>query len=926
MMKRLSFLSILLLAFWAHLPAQTTLSFLGQVQDAPSTQTPVPFHPVWVEVYSGGFIVHVDSFLTDAAGQFIDSTMLAPGTSQGLVVVSTPTCLGGLATDTLFFNPGNTNFSNLILYACDSTNNPVSCQASFVTVPLGASFGFFSLSTPSTGGVILTTSWDFGNGVTATGDSAFVTYAQPGTYNVCLTITDGMGCSDTQCQSVVVQNPGGLCYVGFFGTDLGQQTVSFTNLSSPGSYLWDFGDGTTSTQVNPTHTFPADSIFNVCLTVTDTSATGFCSDSLCMVVQVGTPASICNAAFSYFPNDPLNPYEIAFFSDSLSNFNVSHFWDYGDGNTSTSANPVQVHTYNGVGPYYVCHTVTDSLGGCTDTFCDTVYLIAPPNCQAIFGFDTLGLTADFTDFSVYDSTNGGASYLWDFGDGNTSTSVDPSHTYGAAGVYVVCLTIIAPDGCTATGCQLVTVGGSASNCVADFSTSPAGPTTMVFTAQQPIFAPWSYTWDLGDGTVTSGAPLYVHTYAQPGTYLVCLTVSDTASGCSATFCDTVQVGGGTFCQADFVYNLSASGQASFTNLSLPADPWVSFQWDFGDSTYSTAVNPTHTYNGQGPWTVCLTLLDSMTGCSSTTCQLIGTPSAGLTIQGLVLADSIPVFNGMAYLIQHDSLAGTLTAVDSTYILAGHYAFGFVSPGTYLVKAALTPASPVYANYLPTYFGDELFWDDATSIVATNASQFLPPISLVAGTNPGGPGFIGGLVSQGANKTEGDPLMNMSILLLDIHEQPITHVTTDGAGEFSFPNLAYGTYKVYVEMAGMYSTPWIVTISPDNPTVTDINFEMNETGINPTGTTSIDKELGIEGLMVYPNPVQDMVQVALNLRQSGTVSLMLRNPLGQLVRQQAEAVAPGSRQLTLPMADLPAGTYLLQVVTPEGVESRRLIKR
>ena len=922
-MKRFGFLLCLWVALGLRAVAQPVLlTFDGQVLISQSSQVPLPAYQVNVDILAGGALV-TDSTLTDAAGMFLDSIFLSPTQTQGLAVVRLQDCFGLTVSDTFFFSPGNTAFSNLTFYFCDSVQNPVTCAAGFVAQSLtGGTYLFTSTSIPSSGGTIVSTEWDFNNGTVITGNPVPFTFNQPGTYQVCLTITDDQGCTDTHCEILSIIVPG-FCQAFFTAIDQGQQTVSFNNFSTPGTYQWFFGDGSApSTAVNPVHTFPVDSTYLVCLVVIDTS----CTDTICIPVQVGNPVSNCNASFIYFSNDPLNPSEVAFFSDSLTNFNVSHFWDFGDGTTSTGVNPVQVHTYNGPGPFYVCHTVTDTAAGCTDTFCDSVYLFAPPICQAIFGFDTVGLTASFLDFSVYDSTAGPATFHWDFGDGNTSTLMNPTHTYAGPGDYVVCLTLTTASGCVVTGCQLVSVGGSA-GCSADFGTSSIGPNMVLLIAQQGNYAPSSYTWDLGDGSVVSGVAAYVHTYAQPGTYLVCLTIADTASGCTQTVCNVVVVSsGGGFCQADFGWNQTASGTFAFVNNSLPSVPWVTYLWDFGDGNTSTALNPVHTYTGQGPWTVCLTMADSASGCTSTICDVVGLQGVGLSVFGQVWTGNQPVFNGIAYLIQHDSLAGTLTAVDSTFIFAGHYNFSAVSPGTYLVKAALTPADPNYSAYLPTYFGDELFWDDATSLVVTNATLFLPPISLIAGNNPGGPGFIGGLVSQGANKQEGDPLANMSVLLMDANGNPVAHTTTDAQGQFAFPNLPYGTYMVYVEVAGVYRTPWIVTIGPDNPSATQVNFEMNDTGVHPANTTSIGDQLDAQALQLYPNPAGAYIQVALTLEQAGEVTWYLRNPLGQLLQRQQTRFGAGAQELRLDLSTLPAGTYLLQVQTPEGRASRRFVKQ
>lgn len=119
------------------------------------------------------------------------------------------------------------------------------------------------------------------------------------------------------------------------------------------------------------------------------------------------------------------------FTDASTNMPVSWAWDFGDGNTGTGQNPL--HTYSAPGTYTVCLTATNLAG--SDTHCQEATIVLPP--AASFTFEDQGAgTIAFTDASSNDPT----AWSWDFGDGNSSTAQNPTHTYTENGTYTICLT------------------------------------------------------------------------------------------------------------------------------------------------------------------------------------------------------------------------------------------------------------------------------------------------------------------------------------------------------------------------------------------------------------------------------------------------------------------------------------------------------
>ncbi|MEM9897115.1 MAG: PKD domain-containing protein [Bacteroidota bacterium] len=128
---------------------------------------------------------------------------------------------------------------------------------------------------------------------------------------------------------------------------------------------------------------------------------------------------------------------------------TSYSWDFGDGNTSTDLDPI--NTFPGQGTYTVTLTVSDALEQ-TATYSEDIVIVQPP-ASADFNFVAAGLTVDFTDNSIF-----AVSYSWDFGDGNTSTDMNPTHTYLASGAYDVTLTIADVNGVMADITKEVNVG------------------------------------------------------------------------------------------------------------------------------------------------------------------------------------------------------------------------------------------------------------------------------------------------------------------------------------------------------------------------------------------------------------------------------------------------------------------------------------
>ncbi len=641
--------------------------------------------------------------------------------------------------------------------------------------------------------------------------------------------------------------------------------------------------------------------------------------TLSLMLAVYTVSSAQCTAWWMGWSDP--NYTATFVDSSGSDPNVTtYLWDFGDGNTSTAQNPT--HQYTTGGWYMVCFSIDNQITGglCFDTKCDSIYIGQQPStCNSLFTI-TPSPNSDFIfSFNNQSQVSGGtASYVWDFGDGGGSSAASPTHTYLRPGLFYVCLTVnvnSAAGGisCTSTYCDSVYIG-TLIPCSAQFGYQSNG-LAVTYNSGGPVY--YNYSWNLGDGSFSSARNL-THTYSTAGTYNVCLTIIDSITSCTDTFCTNITVTSGTSgsnCDATFTSQNSPSGTFFWADSTTSNS--LFYAWDFGDSTFSYAYNPTHNYSAVDTYYVCLTVTDTVNSCSDTYCAYVAggsntNPNNNFDIQGLAYSDSSTGTwsEAMVYLIEFDSLSQTLSVVDSQLTQGGYYIFRNVAAGNYLLKAALVPSAPAYGDYLPTYYQSVLFWYDAATVSVPTGPNNFYSIYMIQGTNPGGPGFIGGNVNQGANKTGGDPLSNVQVMLLNMDDSPVGYTYSSSTGAFSFDDLPYGTYKVYAEVIGKPTYPNIVTISANKESVTDVAVVVEDNGVY-SSVKEVDATY-VDGTNFFPNPVASTGTLTFNAKEAGNVTVRVLNMLGQVILEQQTQVLPGSQAIMVDMSNQQAGAYILSI--------------
>ncbi|MDT8413130.1 MAG: PKD domain-containing protein [Vicingaceae bacterium] len=214
--------------------------------------------------------------------------------------------------------------------------------------------------------------WNFGNGQTSWNLTPSNTYTTNGTYNVRLIYLDSLNaCIDTLDQQITVTGviPPCTAVADYTYLDNGFGNFSFTSTSTGGlNHYWQFGDGNNAIYVNnPNHTFAANGTYNVVLHIFDSLFTCYKWKSYTIIVNGVNGTSICNAGYTMYLDSITNNIIV---TNSSTGPNLSYFWNFGDGNTSTQAYPS--YTYSTPGPFYLCLTVSDSVNSCTSTYCDSI--------------------------------------------------------------------------------------------------------------------------------------------------------------------------------------------------------------------------------------------------------------------------------------------------------------------------------------------------------------------------------------------------------------------------------------------------------------------------------------------------------------------------------------------------------------------------
>lgn len=539
--------------------------------------------------------------------------------------------------------------------------------------------------------------WDFGNGNTSPLQNPIASYASPGVYTVSLTISKG-GNQDTETKTnyIEVYNKPNASFTVANNVGCPPLPVQFNSTSTIGNapiskYTWDFGDGSQPGIVsNPTHTYQTSGSYPVSLQIEDQNG---CRDN--EIFNSVTVTVAPTAAFSSSkPTSCIAPHTVNFINNSQGT-GLSYQWSFGDGNTSTQANPS--HTYTSIGSYTVSLVVSDANCSSTSTRSNYVRLenistqFSPPSDSICFG----------EAFTPINNTVGANLFRWEWGDGSISSDKNPSHIYQDSGWFYIRL--IASNGPICI--QSFTDSIYVQRLSADFTTSKQyfcdRGDTVIFTATGTNVD--TYNWNNNDARIfgISENP-YIHIQNNIGIFNDTL-VASSKLGCQIKVVkDSNRVA--EEIRANIITGISNGCEpfkTKFRSEVIGPGPITNYQWDFknGDSAF-TSFTDSITFDTAGIYWVELIVTNSL-GCIDRDVEIVSvgtkqTPNFTIPYDSICPYDSIWIENLSTdtslidfYNFQISNPQGDLqTASADSFQNYVHFT-DFTSVGYYEVRLAVT---------------------------------------------------------------------------------------------------------------------------------------------------------------------------------------------------------------------------------------------
>lgn len=643
-----------------------------------------------------------------------------------------------------------------------------------------------------------------------------------------------------------------------------ESTIALNNSSSgANSYLWDFGDGNTSTDPNPMHMYTADGTYTI--TLIASNACGSADMTQTVTVDNSSNVQLPNADFSASVQAGCAPLEVDF-TDLSSNTPDTWLWSFEGGSPSSSTDQNPSVTYSNPGTYSVILQAGNGAG--MDTEVQISYITIEDVPSAAFNINQDGPEVSFSNNSIAATT-----YTWDFGDGNSSMDADPVHTYTDDGTYTITLTASNDCGSVEVS-NTITISGSQAPVVAFTADALSGcaPLTVQFTDLSTNMPDnWLWSFDGGEPAISNDQnPTVV--FNEAGVYTIVLQAGNGIGSNSVVMTDMIVVKAGP----DAFFSFSQSDNS--ITLFNTSDNATSYLWDFGDGNTSTDANPVYEYSDAGVYTISLTA-ENECGTSFWTEEVM--VDKIILPLGPVAIFSSDVAAGCAPLTVQFTDQSTTNPTNWAWLFPGgsptssneqNPVVVYETPGTYTVTLAVS--NP---------FGNDINSQENLIIVSDSpVADFdhLENNGLVDFENLSlyGTSFIWDF-GDGNTSTDVNPS--------HIYDMP-------------------GTYNVILQVAGPCGFDnTVITIEVDDiVAIEDLEF--------------------VESFNIFPNPNQGSFNISMKGDTRDVISIEFLNILGQSIQAKQFSFKSGTLNENFELNDLANGVYLVKISAGLQAEFHKLI--
>ncbi len=793
------------------------------------------------------------------------------------------------------------------------------------------------------------------------GSTSF-TFAQPGSYDVGLAISQGQICYDSIGVTIIVKP---LPVVVFSANNPVQGTVTNFTVSSanvdPGAtWDWDFdGDGTIddNTAGNTSHIYSASGSFTARLTVSDGAGCDVLATSRVTVAPEGSGGGGGGSPLANFTAAAICDGEVSIFTDLSQNIPTgsTYSWDF-DSDGVEDDNTVGSTTFSYPAPGdYVTTLIINLNGGGTTQAIQTATVTDIPIADFDANVVCVGIATDFTDMSL--DLDPSVAYAWDFdndGIDDATTAGNVSFTYPSAGDFLAKLTVDNGNGCEEILVKQVKVLGmptpqfiNAQVCVGEQMTFTDQSTTLENGA--------TYSWDFdGDGVeddnVTGDASF---TYTQVGTYDATLTI-DNGVGCQTQFMLPVTVS--NIPTAAFTLDARCFGQNSIiTDMSTELSPGATYSWDFdgdGIEDSNTAGDQTFVYPTFQSYLARLTI-DNGGGCVSTAEVLVNFKDAALP--DFVASEAC------------QSQEVIFTDLSTQLEVGAMYSWDFNGDG---FEDSAFPGSTSWTYDQPGTYQATLTIDNGNSCLAvkTIEVEVTAPPALELGddvllcvegtvTLDAGPGYSSYFWQDGSTEqtltvdqigdywvavTDAKGCINIDTIGVKLKGPPLAdfgyqiELTTDGImvhfqnqtvnGETYSWNFGDGGSSLDESPSHLYQDFFFY-----KPTVYEVCMQASNNCadstvcqmilLSPTGAD----ETEISTLTVFPNPSNNgFFQINFNLEKPQEIIIQVLDLQGRVIKNTKRQSDGAGVFEEIDLSKESKGVYLLRVIHEEGTENRKLI--